>query len=382
MKHNCDIISDLLPLYMDNACSSASAQAVEEHLAECSVCSKMLEDMRKSESEINTEIIKERNEVLDKQAKFFKRRSVLAGSIIGGIFAIPILVCLIVNLATGAGLTWFFIVLAAMFIPASLTIVPLMVLEKKGLWTFGSFSASLVVLLGVICIYTGGSWFFMALTALMLAASLTAVPALVPKNKALVTLGAFTASLLLMLGVICICTGGSWFLIAAAPALFGLTIIFAPFAANAKPIAKLLKNNKGLAVVAAYTLTYILMMVCIGLSVRSDSFFSYAFAISLPGLAYMWAMFAVIRYVKLRKEFKAAICVFMSGVFFFFGDTIVNLLLGNGLRFPTAPFGSVTTAELFTDSVNWVMLIFGTIISAILTVIGLIKQKKENKTKE
>ncbi len=207
---------------MDNACSSASAQAVEEHLAECSVCSKMLEDMRKSESEINTEIIKERNEVLDKQAKFFKRRSVLAGSIIGGIFAIPILVCLIVNLATGAGLTWFFIVLAAMFIPASLTVVPLMV----------------------------------------------------PENKALCTLGAFTASLLVLLGVCSIYTGGSWFAVAASAVVFGLTVIFAPFVVRTKPIAKLLKNNKALAVVSAYTLTYILMMVCIGFSVGSDSFFS------------------------------------------------------------------------------------------------------------
>ncbi len=38
MKHNCDIIKDLLPLYYDRVCSDASKKAVEEHLEECSVC--------------------------------------------------------------------------------------------------------------------------------------------------------------------------------------------------------------------------------------------------------------------------------------------------------------------------------------------------------
>ncbi len=34
----CEIIRDLLPLYMDNACSQESREMVEEHLAECSGC--------------------------------------------------------------------------------------------------------------------------------------------------------------------------------------------------------------------------------------------------------------------------------------------------------------------------------------------------------
>ncbi len=330
MKHNCDIISDLLPLYMDNACSSASAQAVEEHLAECSVCSKMLEDMRKSEIEINTEIIKERNEVLDKQAKFFKRRSVLAGSIIGGIFAIPILVCLIVNLAAGAGLTWFFIVLAAMFVPASLTVVPLMV----------------------------------------------------PENKALCTLGAFTASLLVLLGVCSIYTGGSWFAVAASAVVFGLTVIFSPFVVRAKPIAKILKNNKALTAMAAVTLTYIIMIVSIGITSGDDFFFENAFNYSFVPFAYIWALFAVIRFVKLNKEFKAAICVFMSAVIFFLADTICGLMFGGELLLPGSPFGSDLNASTTEDRFKWVILIIGAIVSAILTVIGLIKQKKENKKKE
>lgn len=35
----CEIIKDLLPLYMDNACSRESRELVEEHLADCRDCS-------------------------------------------------------------------------------------------------------------------------------------------------------------------------------------------------------------------------------------------------------------------------------------------------------------------------------------------------------
>lgn len=43
MEH--EIIYDLLPLYHDGVCSEASRRAVEEHLADCEVCRKALEDM-------------------------------------------------------------------------------------------------------------------------------------------------------------------------------------------------------------------------------------------------------------------------------------------------------------------------------------------------
>ena len=144
MKYNCDLISDLLPLYKDEICSEASRKIVEEHLAECPDCKKILNSL--NDVTIDEKIVKEKEEVIGTQAKFFKRKSALAGSIIAMIFAIPILVCLIVNLATGAGLTWFFIVLAGILVAASLIIVPLMVPENKMFMTMGAFAASVIIL--------------------------------------------------------------------------------------------------------------------------------------------------------------------------------------------------------------------------------------------
>lgn len=42
----CDLIRDLLPLYVDGAASEESARKVEEHVARCPDCRRALEDMR------------------------------------------------------------------------------------------------------------------------------------------------------------------------------------------------------------------------------------------------------------------------------------------------------------------------------------------------
>ena len=44
MKH-CEVIQDLLPLYIDNICSCESRHMVAEHLESCSECKKLYENM-------------------------------------------------------------------------------------------------------------------------------------------------------------------------------------------------------------------------------------------------------------------------------------------------------------------------------------------------
>lgn len=44
---NCEIIRDLLPLYVDQVCSSETAHEVKKHLRECPSCREIYEDMKK-----------------------------------------------------------------------------------------------------------------------------------------------------------------------------------------------------------------------------------------------------------------------------------------------------------------------------------------------
>lgn len=316
MKYNCEMIRDLLPLYKDQACSKASSEAVAEHLAECAECTKLLEDM--NSFNIEDAIVKERNEVIGTQAKYFRRRSALVGAIIGGVFTLPILICLIVDLAAGSGLSWFFIVLTAMFIPISLIVVPLMVPENKGLWTLGSFTVSLMALLGVCNIYSGGSWFMTA----------------------------------------------------ALSVLFGLSLVFTPFVVRAKPVAERLGNNKLLAVVSVYTLTYAMMMIWLGISSKdSSNFFRIAAAYSVPALAYMWGMFALIRLPKWNGFLKAASCILFSAAAYFFSDAAVMALLGMKPELPEFKM-DFSNAYGINDSICWIVLIAGAALAAVMALIG------------
>ncbi len=46
MKITCDIINDLIPLYIDNICTGDSRKLIEEHIKSCNKCSQKLEDMK------------------------------------------------------------------------------------------------------------------------------------------------------------------------------------------------------------------------------------------------------------------------------------------------------------------------------------------------
>ena len=210
MTTDCDVIRDLLPLYADDACSKKSRELVEEHLQECPTCSDLLHKLQ--ETEIEEDLRNEKNAVIQYGAKRFKRRSVAVGSAVSGSFMIPVLVCLYISFVFGTSLSWVFIVLAALCVAASLIAVPLMVPEDKLFWTFCAFCVSLIFLLGVICL----------------------------------------------------CTHGNWFWIASSATLFGLAVLFLPFVIKARPVQNLIgDSNKLLIVLGLDTALFVNMMTTI-----------------------------------------------------------------------------------------------------------------------
>lgn len=322
MKMNCSVIRDLLPLYVDRICSEESRELVEEHIADCKDCFGLLQRM--SSTEIEADLQFEREDVILRQAKFFKRSSAIAGTVIAGIFMIPILVCLIVNLAAGAALDWFFIVLASLITAASLIIVPLIMPENKLLWTFGTFTASLLLLFGVICIYTQGDWFF----------------------------------------------------VTSSSVLFGFSICFLPFAVYAKPVKALLGSKKGLTVMSLITLFFLLMMFSIGLHANSSEYWHTAAAISLPFLAIAWVLFLFIRYLKIHGLIKGGICTILIGVFGFLADTVINNWLGFKQPLPVfTPF--VWTVDTVDGNVKWLILLGCGFVGAVLVALGIVAGRKK-----
>ncbi len=313
MKYDCDMIVDLLPLYKDGICSSASAKVIEDHLAECPKCCDMLGKL--NDTAIDDIIASEKENVIESQSKFFRRKSAVAGMIVAAIFAIPILICLIADLAGGNGLGWFFIVLAAMLIPASLFVVPL----------------------------------------------------LAPKNRMFLSMCSLTISIILLLAVCCIYSGGNWFFIAASSVLFGLTICFAPFIACRRPIKQYLKNYKGLAVMAAYTLTFYLMIICIGICAGGHGYFNLAFGITVPIFLVAWIMFLIIRYLPANGLVKAGSCI---AAFFVAGYVGSRVILYIEMKIAEASDVFIYQEPSISP------MIIGMVIGVIFIAIGLLVGRK------
>lgn len=171
---DCDVIRDLLPLYADEACSEKSRALVREHLLECAECRELLRQLQ--ETEIEKSLREEKQSVLQYGLKQFKKRTAAVGSAVSGAVMIPVLICLFLF---GSPLGWIDIVLAALCVAASVSVVPILVREDRLFWMFCAFTASLMLLLAVICIHAHGTWFWIASSASLFGLAAVWLPFLV-----------------------------------------------------------------------------------------------------------------------------------------------------------------------------------------------------------
>lgn len=237
MKKECEVIRDLLPLYADDVCSDTSRELIEEHLRDCAECTDVLKKLRSNE--IEEDLREEKDRVIEHQAKQFKRRSTRVGSTVSGLFMIPILICLVLNLTTGHALDWFYVVLGGLAVCASLVIVPLMVPRDKLFWTFCAFTLALLFLLAVCSFYTHGGWFFLVASAVLFGLSVIFLPFLLRAEPVRRFIGGFSRmtlvlsvdtilfanmmnmitlrskSILTTVFILALCAGGLWLLYTA-----------------------------------------------------------------------------------------------------------------------------------------------------------------------
>ena len=200
MKYDCEVIRDLLPLYADNACSGKSRAMVEEHLQECPDCRELVDRLLKTE--IEDTLHSEKESVIEYGIRQFRRRTAIVGSAVSGAFMVPVLVIAIMAFVAGSTMNWITIVLAAFCVAASLIAVPVLVPEDKAFWTFCAFCASLMILLGAACIYTRGNWFWIASSAVLFGLSVIFLPFVI-RARPLKKLIGESNRVLIVLGVDC-----------------------------------------------------------------------------------------------------------------------------------------------------------------------------------
>ena len=77
MNKQCEIVQDLLPLYVDNVCSQSSAQLVEEHLPECAECTEVYNNLKKDVCE--NSLKEEAESVIKQHVKSQKKKTLKVG---------------------------------------------------------------------------------------------------------------------------------------------------------------------------------------------------------------------------------------------------------------------------------------------------------------
>lgn len=340
-KFPCGTVRDLIPLYRDNVCGEDSRKIVEEHIAECRDCAEFLESFSDPAlDDIEEKLSAETTVVLEKHHKKERGTAITAGLITAGILIVPLISCLIINVASGNGLGWFYIVLTSLMTAASLTAVPIISREHKLAKTIGAFTISVIWLLMSCCLYTNGTWFFIAAVPVVFGMSLIFAPVVIRdiplpdclKNRKTLTVVLWDVFwLFLMLWIISLRTEGEWFLIAAISIILGLSIILMPILIKQIPLPEFLKNHKALLVMVWDTVwLYTLLFYCSRYVDRYTSSVSdYLFNciwITAVCLFVPWTMFILIRYTKLHPLTKTGLCILIPGFFGAAADDIITLI--------------------------------------------------------
>lgn len=327
MKYNCEVIQDLLPLYTDGICSRASAQMVEEHLKECASCEKIAKAFM--DDSVEKTLGKECDHVVLSHEKKVSKKMITAGSITAAVLLIPVIVCLICNLAIGHALDWFFIVLTSLLVVASLTLIPMLVVEKKAMYTVFAFTGSLLLLLFTCCVYTHGNWFF----------------------------------------------------VAAAAVIFGLSVCLAPVVIHGLlPDGRWQKKRAWIAVAWDCLWLYLLLAVC-GWFARADAgYWRVAFGVSTYSMILVWGWTAVLCRKNWNGWIKAGSLTMLTGVWTGLVTDVVSFLLRdtkNGLRNVDLTKGfPMDDPAVFNANVYFIMIAGSVLLGLIYFCIGYRKGKK------
>ena len=203
------------------------------------------------------------------------------------LFGAVLLGCAIGNLAAQGTLSWFWIVLAAVGLAASPTLVPALAImnpKTEGVkWHLAaaSFLVWLELLLLICCLYTGGTWFPVAGVAVLFGAGLVLLPPLLPSlpgpewltgRKTALYLAVETALLLLLLLVCVLSYGGTWFPGAAMGCVFGLSLIFVPVFLRQLPLPPFFRDKKLTLYLAVETALFLLLLLVCQMAYGGDWF--------------------------------------------------------------------------------------------------------------
>ena len=274
------------------------------------------------------------------------------------------------------------IVLASELMVASLTLLPTFVPEgRRGLASLGGFTGCLLLLLLVCCLYTGGDWFLIAgvsvlfgmgLVFLPFALRALPLPEELAHRKVSLYVGIELLLLLALFGVACLYTGGTWFLSAALWTVFGLGIALLPLLLRQLPLPWNWSRHKA---VVYLSFESILLLAGLAWEGRTGDFPLPMLPIALLCLALPWGWLGALRYLPLGRWFRAGVGLAWTGLWIWLAPFVLDQIYLHMGYFTSTPYQLI----LPIDFHNWAaamsanvmfLIILGFLLLGLLCVVA------------
>lgn len=323
--NECDVVQDLLPLYYDNACTSASKKMVEQHLMTCEKCKKTYEALRNTT--IDTVMKNESVGILERHAKKERNMAYKAGIMIALILMVPVVITFIVSMSSGGGLGVFAVLTASMLLVASLSVVPLLSTQRR---MTKSILASVIALLLI--------FFFVDRM-----------------------------------------NGGGEFVLWTIPTIFGLSIVFFPLVIRNITLPPILSDKKALITLTWDTLWLFLTIFEVCNHSGDIEGMRTGYTVSLILMTGVWLIFLVARYLPVNVWIKAGIILIISCIWMAFTNDVYAYFAEHKkqLTILSTNFSDWSTNICVNANVYTLILIFGGIVGGGLLVYGIINMKRK-----
>ena len=323
--NECDVVQDLLPLYYDNACTSASKKMVEQHLMTCEKCKKTYEALRNTT--IDTVMKDEAEGILERHAKKERNMAYKAGIMIALILMVPVVITFIVSMSSGGGLGVFAVLTASMLLVASLSVVPLLSTQRR---MTKSILASVIALLLI--------FFFVDRM-----------------------------------------NGGGEFVLWTIPTIFGLSIVFFPLVIRNITLPPILSDKKALITLTWDTLWLFLTIFEVCNHSGDIEGMRTGYTVSLILMTGVWLILLVARYLPVNVWIKAGIILIISCIWMAFTNDVYAYFAEHKkqLTILSTNFSDWSTNICVNANVYTLILIFGGIVGGGLLVYGIINMKRK-----
>lgn len=247
------------------------------------------------------------------------------------------------------------------------------------IFTFCYVVTLIICFLCNLAVYHTLSWFWIVLTALLLAFSFTNVPLMTEKETGVVTLGCATGSLFLLLLACWGYTRGAWLGFGIAVSAVCLALPWGLYL-----LGRFCPRHRGFPAIVLAAITgwnVLLVILCVAVTSGGNLFR----ALLITGISYLpvWGIFAIAVYVPLHRCLKGGLICFLSDFSIPFMELSLNALMinqdTNGLRILADYFqwGRLFQQEYL--NVNLLVFALGFIASALVTIVGVILQLRGKK---